>query len=38
MLVTLPRSPLHHWATSSGVVHALKTSSLGASNSRVMRI
>src|SRR5215217_6496580 len=33
-----PRWPLHQRLTSSGVVHALYTRCLGASNSRVMRI
>src|SRR5206468_8110932 len=36
--VTSPRSPLHQRLTSSGVVHALYTRCLGASNSRVIRI
>src|ERR1700716_752511 len=37
-IVIAPRFPLHHCLTSSGVVHALYTRCLGASNSRVMRI
>src|SRR5215217_901167 len=36
--VTSPRFPLHQRLTSSGVVHALYTRCLGASNSRVIRI
>src|ERR687894_2043196 len=37
-IVVSPRFPLHQRLTSSGVVHALYTWCLGASNSRVMRI
>src|SRR5436309_13226169 len=37
-LVTSPRFACHHRLTSSGVVHALYTRCLGASNSRVIRI
>src|SRR5918997_5169836 len=37
-IVISPRFPLHQRLTSSGVVHALYTRCLGASNSRVMRI
>src|SRR5216117_3737830 len=37
-IVTSPRFGCHHRLTSSGVVHALYTRCLGASNSRVMRI
>src|SRR5688572_20153136 len=36
--VISPRLACHQRRTSSGVVHALKTSSRGASNSRVIRI
>src|ERR1041385_4520002 len=38
MSVTSPRRPAHQRLTSSGVVHALYTRCLGASNSRVTRI
>src|SRR5829696_3905486 len=37
-IVISPRFPLHQRLTSSGVVHALYTRCLGASNSRLMRI
>src|SRR5260370_1762296 len=37
-IVTSPRFACHQRFTSSGVVHALYTRCLGASNSRVMRI
>src|ERR687893_1304202 len=37
-IVVSPRFPLHQRLTRSGVVHALYTRCLGASNSRVMRI
>src|SRR5207253_6570176 len=37
-IVTSPRFACHQRLTSSGVVHALYTRCLGASNSRVMRI
>src|SRR5918997_5783466 len=37
-IVVSPRFPLHQRLTSSGVVHALYTRCLGASNSRLMRI
>src|SRR5688572_14261254 len=37
-IVIWPRRPLHQRLTSSGVVHALYTRCLGASNSRLIRI